>query len=153
MPQKITPCLLYTKNAAQAAKYYVSIFKNSKLLSVDDFSASFKIEGMEFMALNGPASKFTWNISFMIPCKTQKEIDYYWNKLKRGGKELPCGWVEDKYGMAWQVYPSIISKLFGAKDRKKAGRAMAAMMDMKKMDIAKLKAAFDGKLAADDKLD
>lgn len=142
---KLTPCLLYTKNAAQAAKYYVSIFKNSKLLSQDFFSASFKIEGMEFLALNGPASRFTWNISFMIDCKNQKEVDYYWNKLKRGGKELPCGWVEDKYGMAWQVVPSIMPKLLGAKDRKKASRAIEAMMKMKKLDIAKLKRAFDGK--------
>ncbi len=143
MSKKLTPCLLYSKNAAQAAKYYVSVFKSARLLSADSFSASFRLEGMEFLALNGPAQKFTWNISFMIDCKDQKEVDYYWNKLKRGGKELPCGWVEDKYGMAWQVVPAILPKLFGAKDRKKADRAIAAMMMMKKLDIQKLKDAFD----------
>jgi predicted 3-demethylubiquinone-9 3-methyltransferase (glyoxalase superfamily) len=106
---------------------------------------TFRAGGVEFTALNGPASEFTWNISFMIPCKDQKEIDYYWNKLSKGGKQLPCGWLEDKYGMAWQVFPTIINKLFFSKDKKKSGRAIEAMMGMKKIEIAKLKAAYDGK--------
>ncbi|MEO5666475.1 MAG: VOC family protein, partial [Bdellovibrionota bacterium] len=96
-------------------------------------------------ALNGPASQFTWNVSFMIDCKDQAEVDYFWNRLKKGGKELPCGWVEDKYGMAWQVVPAAMMKFLGAKDRTKANRAIAAMMTMKKLVIADLKAAFDGK--------
>jgi predicted 3-demethylubiquinone-9 3-methyltransferase (glyoxalase superfamily) len=145
MPKKITPCLLYAKDAAKAAKYYTSIFKDGKILSSDEMHAMFRIGGQEFLALNGPARKFTWAVSFMIDCKDQKEIDHYWNKLSKGGKQLPCGWLEDKYGMAWQVVPSILSKLLGAKDRNKANRAIQAMLKMKKMDIAKLKAAFDGK--------
>ncbi len=145
MPKKITPCLLYAKDAAKAARYYVSIFKDSRIYSSDSMSTRFRIGGTDFIAINGPASKFTWNISFMIECKDQKEVDYYWNRLKRGGKELPCGWLEDKYGMAWQVTPSVMLKYLTAKDRKKANRAIQAMMTMKKFDIARLKAAFDGK--------
>ncbi len=145
MAKKITPCLLYTKDAAKAAKYYTSIFKDGKILRSDEMLTMFRVGGLEFMALNGPARNFTWAVSFMINCKDQKEIDYYWSKLSKGGKQLPCGWLEDKYGMAWQVVPSIIPKLFGAKDRTKANRAIQAMLKMKKMNIAKLKAAFDGK--------
>lgn len=142
---KITPCLLYTKDAAKAARYYASIFKDSKIYSSDSMMAQFRIGGTDFLALNGPASKFTWNVSWMIDCKNQKEVDYYWNKLKRGGKELQCGWLEDKYGMAWQIVPSAMMKFLGAKDKVKSGRAFQAMLKMKKLDIAKLKAAFDGK--------
>jgi predicted 3-demethylubiquinone-9 3-methyltransferase (glyoxalase superfamily) len=145
MATKISPCLLYTKNAAQAARYYASIFKDSKIYSSDSIATSFRIGGLDFLALNGPASKFTWNVSFMIDCKNQKEVDYYWNRLKIGGKELPCGWLQDKYGMAWQVVPSAMMKFLGAKDRTKANRAIEAMMKMKKLDISVLKAAFDGK--------
>lgn len=143
--KKITPCLLYTKDAAKAARYYASIFKDSKIYSSDAMATQFRIGGMDFVAINGPASKFTWNVSFMIQCKDQREVDYYWSRLSKGGKELPCGWLEDKYGMAWQVVPSIMMKFLTAKDRKKANRAIEAMMTMKKFDIAKLKAAFDGK--------
>jgi predicted 3-demethylubiquinone-9 3-methyltransferase (glyoxalase superfamily) len=145
MAKKITPCLLYTKDAAKAAKFYTSIFKDGKILSSDAVVSMFRIGGQEFMALNGPAQKFTLAVSFMIDCKDQKEVDYFWNKLSKDGKEIRCGWVQDKYGMAWQVVPSILPKLFGAKDRTKANRAIQAMMKMKKLDIAKLKAAFDGK--------
>jgi len=145
MAKKITPCLLYTKDAAKAAKYYTSIFKDGKILSSDEMVTMFRIGGIEFMALNGPAQKFNWNVSFSIDCKDQKEVDYFWNKLKKGGKEIQCGWVTDKFGMSWQVVPAILPRLFGAKDRKKAGRAFQAMLKMKKLDVAKLKAAFDGK--------
>ena len=145
MAKKITPCLLYAKDAAKAAKYYTSIFKDGKILSSGDMFAVFRIGGQEFLALNGPAKKFTWAVSFMIDCKDQKEVDYFWNKLSKGGKTLPCGWLEDKYGMAWQVVPAILPKLFGARDREKANRAIQAMLKMKKLDIAKLRAAFDGK--------
>ncbi len=145
MAKKITPCLLYTKDAAKAARHYTSIFKDGKILSSDEIVTMFRIGGQEFMALNGPARKFSWAVSFMIDCKDQKEVDYFWRKLSKGGKEIRCGWLEDKYGMAWQVVPAILPKLFGAKDRTKANRAIQAMMKMKKLDIAKLKAAFDGK--------
>lgn len=145
MAKKITPCLLYAKDAARAAKYYTTIFKDGKILSRDEMHASFRIGGQEFVALNGPARKFTWAVSFMIDCKDQKEVDHYWSRLSKGGKELPCGWLQDKYGMAWQVVPSVIWKLFSARDRTKANRAIQAMLKMKKLDIAKLKAAFNGK--------
>lgn len=143
--QKITPCLLYTKDAAKAARFYMSIFKGSKIHHSDAMATTFRIGGVDFMALNGPASKFNWNVSFMIDCKDQKEVDYYWNRLKKGGKEVQCGWVEDKYGMAWQVVPSSMMKYLAADDRVKANRAIAAMLKMKKLDLAKLKKAFDGK--------
>lgn len=145
MAKKITPCLLYTKDAAKAAKYYASIFKDSKIYSSDNMATRFRIRGTDFIAINGPASDFNWNVSFMIECKDQKEIDYYWNKLKKGGKELPCGWLQDKYGMAWQVVPSVMLKYLQAKDKSKSKRAIDAMMEMKKFDIAKLKAAYEGK--------
>jgi predicted 3-demethylubiquinone-9 3-methyltransferase (glyoxalase superfamily) len=145
MAKKITPCLLYTQDAAKAAKYYLSIFKGGKILINNPILTKFRILGQEFVALNGPAEKFTLNVSFMIGCKDQKEIDYYWSKLSKDGKELPCGWLQDKYGMAWQVAPANFAKFMFAKDRKKADRAMQAMMTMKKIDIAKIKAAFDGK--------
>ena len=145
MSKKITPCLLYTKDAAKVAKFYTSIFKDGKILHSDPMATSFRIGGQEFLALNGPGKKFTWAVSFMIDCKDQKEVDHFWNKLSKGGKEIRCGWLEDKYGMAWQVVPSVMMKYLGASDRTKANRAIAAMMKMKKLDIAKLKAAFDGK--------
>src|SRR6478752_844985 len=145
MAKKLTPCLLYANDAAKAARYYTSIFKDGKILSSNEMLIRFRINGQEFIALNGPAEKFTWAVSFMIECKDQQEIDYYWNKLSQGGKKLPCGWLEDKFGMAWQVVPSIIPKLINAKDRKKANRAFQAMLKMRKLDIAKLKAAFEGK--------
>lgn len=145
MAIKITPCLLYTKDAAKAAKFYTSVFKDGKILSSDDMATIFRIGGLEFMALNGPADKFNWNVSFMIDCKDQKEVDYFWKKLTKGGKEVQCGWLEDKYGLAWQVVPSAMMKYLGAKDRTKANRAIQAMMKMKKLDLNQLKAAFDGK--------
>lgn len=145
MAKKITPCLLYTSNADKAAKYYIGIFKDGKILNTNKMATSFHAGGTDFVAINGPASEFNWNVSFMINCKDQKEVDYYWNHLKKGGKELPCGWLQDKYGMAWQIIPTAMMKFLSAKDRVKAGRTIEAMMKMKKLDIAKLKSAFDGK--------
>ncbi|MDB5050004.1 MAG: hypothetical protein JWO30_3075 [Fibrobacteres bacterium] len=156
--QKITPFLWFDGQAEEAMKYYVSIFKKSKIGKVTRWgkgapgpegtvmSATFVLEGQTFYALNGgPHFKFTPAISFFVDCKTQKEVDVLYEKLSKGGEKQPCGWVQDKFGLSWQVIPDTLSKLMHDKDPKKAGRVMQAMMQMKKIDIAKLKKAYAGK--------
>ena len=145
MLKKISPCLLFDGKAEEAAKYYVSIFRKSKIISVNPWVTRFKLEGQEFMALNGPKSDFTWAVSFFVTCETQKEIDYYWDKLAAGGEEQPCGWVKDKFGLSWQIVPSIINDLIGDADPKKVNRTMQAVSRMKKLDLAKIKKAHAGK--------
>lgn len=145
MLRKITPCLLFAGKAEEAARYYVSIFKKSKIKSVNPYVTQFMLEGQEFMALNGPKSEFTWGVSFYVTCETQTEIDYYWKKLSSGGEEQPCGWVKDKFGLSWQIAPSIIPDLIADPDPKKVERTMRAVMSMKKLNIAKLKKAHAGK--------
>lgn len=157
--QKLTPCLLFANEAEQAAKFYISIFKkNSKILKVARYGESgpgpkgsvltvmFRLNGQEFMGLNGGAghTKFNEAVSFMVPCKTQKEIDYYWSRLLRGGKEIQCGWLIDKFGVRWQIAPAGFDKLLTG-DPKKVDRYMRAMMGMVKLDIKKLKDAYYGK--------
>jgi predicted 3-demethylubiquinone-9 3-methyltransferase (glyoxalase superfamily) len=170
--QKITPFLWFDGKAEEAANFYVSIFsdaggsasggKNSKVGAVtryDDASAkatgmpkgtamtvSFQLEGQEFIALNGgPNFKFTEAISFVIDCRTQEEVDYYWEKLCEGGQESMCGWLKDKFGLSWQVVPTILTELFKDKDPAKSQRVMQAMLQMKKIDIESLKKASEGK--------
>jgi len=151
---KITPFLWFDKEAEQAAKFYVSVFKNSKILDVARNTPStpgktgsvltikFRRDGQVFTALNGgPQFKFNNAVSFVIPCKTQKEVDYYWSKLSKGGKEIQCGWLTDKYGLAWQIVPDVLLEFITGKDKAKAERVMSAMMKMVKLDIAKLRAA------------
>jgi len=145
MLKKISPCLLFDGKAEEAAKYYVSIFRKSKIISVNPWVTRFKLEGQEFMALNGPKSDFTWAVSFFVTCETQKEIDYYWDKLAAGGEEQACGWVKDKFGLSWQIVPSIINDLIGDADPKKVNRTMQAVSRMKKLDLAKIKKAHAGK--------
>jgi len=146
MPQKIRPFLWFDGQAEQAARFYTSIFKKSKILSVNPMSATFRLEGLEFIALNGgPHYKFSPAVSFFVNCQTQKEINYYWKKLSAGGKFQKCGWLQDKFGLSWQIIPSILGDLLGDEDEEKAGRAMAAMLKMKKLDIAKLKKAHAGR--------
>jgi predicted 3-demethylubiquinone-9 3-methyltransferase (glyoxalase superfamily) len=154
--QKITPFLWFDTQAEEAANLYVSIFKNSKILKVARYGEAgpgpagsvmiinFQIEGQEFIALNaGPRFKFTEAISFVINCQTQEEVDHYWNKLTAdGGQESMCGWLKDKYGLSWQVTPTILGELMADKDAKKAQRVMQAMLQMKKIDIAALKRAY-----------
>ena len=154
--QKITPFLWFDTQAEEAANLYVSIFKNSKILKVARYGeagpgragsvmiVNFQIEGQEFIALNaGPRFKFTEAISFVINCQTQEEVDHYWNKLTAdGGQESMCGWLKDKYGLSWQVTPTILGELMADKDAKKAQRVMQAMLQMKKIDIAALKRAY-----------
>ena len=153
--QKISPFLWFDSNAEDAANFYVSIFKDSKILKIARYGeagpgpagsvmvVNFQIEGQDFIALNaGPLFKFTEAISFVINCQTQEEVDHYWNRLTAGGgQESQCGWLKDKYGLSWQVTPTILGELLADKDQKKAQRVMQAMLQMKKMDIAALQRA------------
>ena len=148
--QKITPFLWFNGNAEEAVNFYVSIFKNSKVLSTMPgpdgklMGASFQLEGQEFKALNGgPQYSFTPAISLFVSCDTQAEVDELWARLTAGGGEDACGWLRDRYGLSWQIIPTVLGRLLGDKNRAKAGRAMQAMLQMKKIDIATLQQAFD----------
>lgn len=152
---KITPFLWFDDKAEEAAKFYTSVFRNSKMGEVRRYGdagpgpkgsvmiASFSIEGVEFTALNaGPQFKFNESISFVVHCKTQEEVDEYWEKLTAdGGQESQCGWLKDKFGMSWQITPDRLLELIGDKDPGRSQRAMQAMMQMKKIDIAKIEQA------------
>ena len=139
----ITPFLMFNANIEEVAKFYTSIFKKSKIITANPMQAQFILNGLKFSAYNGgPEFKFSWGVSFMISVDTQKEVDYYWNALLAdGGKESMCGWLQDKYGMFWQVTPKILLELISHKDPAKAERATQAMLKMQKIDIAKLKEA------------
>jgi len=152
--QRITPFLWYDTQAEEAAKFYVSIFPKSKILKMARYgdagpgpkgsvmTVEFELAGQRMIALNGgPHFKFTEAISLSVDCKDQKEVDRYWTRLSQGGEQSMCGWLKDKYGLSWQVNPSILGKLLIDKDAKKAKRVMEAMLKMKKIDIAALKAA------------
>jgi len=156
--QKIRPCLWFDGNAEEAVNFYVSVFKNSKILDVARAGdvgpwpkgsvavMTFQLEGQEFMALNGgPQFKFTEAISLLVSCETQAEVDALWAKLGAGGKEIECGWLKDRYGLAWQIVPRILGEMMLDRDRVRSDRVMKAMMGMVKLDIAGLKRAYDGK--------
>lgn len=150
--QTITPFLWFDGTAEEAMKFYVSIFKNSRIVGTSPgpdgkiMTGTFQLEGQQFMALNGgPQFKFTEAISLFVTCETQAEVDELWSKLTAGGgAESQCGWLKDRFGVSWQIIPSTLGKLLGDKDRVKAHRAMQAMLQMRKIDIAKLQKAFDG---------
>lgn len=155
--QKITPFLWFDNQAEEAMNFYVSIFKDSKVVSVARYpegspapagtvmTAKFELEGQEFVALNGgPQFKFTEAISMVVNCTTQEEVDYYWEKLSAGGKEVECGWLKDKYGLFWQITPTILIELLQDKDPEKASRVMQAMMKMVKIDIEAITRAAAG---------
>lgn len=155
--QKITPFLWFDNNAEEAINFYSSIFKTVNVKNKAYYgdarpgakgslmTAVFELNGQEFMALNGgPTFKFTPAISFVIHCQTQEEVDHYWYKLSEGGRQDQCGWLQDPFGVSWQVVPDIIGKLMSSKDGERSRRAMQAMMQMKKLDIAKLQQAYDG---------
>lgn len=146
MIQKVTPFLWYQEKAEEAARFYVSVFKNSKIIETNSMMATFELEGAQFIAFNGgPTQKLDHNISLFIRCETQDEVDYFWNKLKAdGGREVQCGWLVDRFGLSWQVVPNILGDLLGDDDREKADRAMQAMLGMVKLDIAALKKAHAG---------
>ncbi len=153
--QKITTFLWFDANAEEAVNHYVSIFKNSKILGVARYgdagpgpkgsvmTVNFQLEGQEFIALNGgPQFKFTEAISLLVSCDTQQEVDELWRKLSAGGEEGPCGWLKDKFGLSWQIVPTALGKMMQDKDPKKSKRVMEAMLQMKKMDIARLEQAY-----------
>lgn len=149
----ITTFLTFNDQAVEAVHHYLSIFKDGKIVSTmpgpNDtvMGLTFELLGQTFIALNGgPSFSFNEGISLFVSVDTQEEVDRYWTKLtENGGKEVQCGWLVDKFGVSWQIVPKILPKLFGDKDREKAGRAIQAMMGMKKLDIAGLHKAFDGK--------
>jgi len=154
---KISPFLWFDTQALEAANYYVSIFPNSKVTKVAYYTdvgpgpkgsvmtVEFELDGQKHIALNGgPHFKFTEAISLTIECETQDEVDRYWEKLSEGGAKSDCGWLKDKYGLSWQVTPTILPHLISDKDPAKAKRAMQAMMTMKKLVIADLKKAYEG---------
>jgi predicted 3-demethylubiquinone-9 3-methyltransferase (glyoxalase superfamily) len=154
--QKITPFLWFDTEAEEAANYYVSIFPNSKIISISRYGEAgprpkgtvltvlFELQGQQFVALNGgPQFKFTEAVSLSVSCETQEEIDRYWQRLSEGGQEGPCGWLKDKYGLSWQVNPPILGQMLSDPDPQKAKRAMEAMLKMKKIDIAALRHAYD----------
>jgi predicted 3-demethylubiquinone-9 3-methyltransferase (glyoxalase superfamily) len=163
--QKITPFLWFNGNAEEAVKFYTSTFKNSKVGRILRYSEEvakvsqsgmpagsaltieFEIEGQKFVALNGgPEFKFNESISFVVNCETQKEVDYFWEKLAAdGGEESQCGWLRDKFGVSWQVTPTLLIDMLHDKDSAKAERVMKAMLQMQKIDIEKLNAAYRGK--------
>ena len=143
--RRITPFLWYDGQALEAAKFYCRIFDRSKIHSSSPMSVTFELDGQVFHALNGgPNYKFTPAISFFVSCRDQKEVDYYWNRLLKGGKPSRCGWLEDRYGLSWQIVPQALGKCLNGKDRIGARRAMEAMMHMVKLDVARLEAAYRG---------
>jgi len=146
--QKITPFLWFDGKAEQAMKFYVSVFKNSKVVRVNRngrkvFSTTFTLEGQKFIALNGgPHFKFTPAISFFVDCKTQQEVDSLWKKLSKGGEKQRCGWLKDKFGVSWQIIPSALGEMLQDKDAKKAERVMDAMLRMRKIEVKTLERAY-----------
>jgi len=160
--QKINPCLWFDTEAEEAAKFYCSVFKNSRVVKISRYvnegqeihgkpagsvmAVEFEIAGQKFAALNGgPHFKFTEAVSFQVHCKDQDEVDYFWKKLSAGGTEGPCGWLKDKYGLSWQVVPEVLFEMLLDPDQKKAERVTKAFLQMKKFDIAALNRAYAGK--------
>jgi len=158
--QRITPFLWFDNQAEAAAEFYVSVFKNSKITNVARYgeagakasgmptgtamTVAFQLEGQEFTALNGgPQFKFTEATSFVVNCETQKEVDDLWKKLSDGGEEGPCGWLKDKYGLSWQIVPTVLGKMLQDNDARKSERVMKAMLLMKKLEIEGLKRAYE----------
>jgi len=152
----IAPCLWFPGNAEEAVDYYVSVFKDSRVLHIDRFSdvgpdpeapvvfIEFEINGQPFQAINGgPEFPFSEAVSFAIECKNQAEVDYYWDTLTEGGAPSECGWLKDKYGVSWQVVPRVLNEMLRDANRERAGQAMRRMLQMSKLDVAELQAAFD----------
>ena len=168
--QKITPFLWFDNQAEEAVSFYTSIFKNSRIVSIDLYgeegaeasgrpkgtvmTVAFRLDGQEFVALNGgPIFKFTEAISFVVNCESQDEVDHYWDKLSAGGdpKAQQCGWLKDKYGLSWQIVPTVLITLLNDPDPEKSRRVMKAMLQMKKIDVDTLKQAADGQGMARDR--
>lgn len=162
--QRITPCLWFDDNAEEAVKHYTSIFRNSRITDIARYGESaskaagrpkgsvltitFQLDGQEFVALNGgPHFKFNEAVSLTVNCKTQAELDRYWKKLSAGGREQPCGWLKDKFGVSWQVVPTCVVEMMQDKDPERSERVMQAILQMKKIDIRQLKQAYQQKPA------
>jgi len=160
--QRITTFLWFDNQAEEAAKYYVSIFTDSRIVGItryDDegskaagrpkgsvMTVEFELDGQRFTALNGgPLFKFTEAISLVVHCENQKEVDHFWEKLSAGGEEVQCGWLKDRYGLSWQVVPTVLIEMLQSKDPEKSKRAMSAMLRMKKLDIGALQKAYEGR--------
>jgi predicted 3-demethylubiquinone-9 3-methyltransferase (glyoxalase superfamily) len=154
---KLTPNLWFDSEAEEAADFYISVFKNSRVVNVTHYTeggpreagtvmtVEFELDGQSFVGINGgPQFKFDEAVSFQITCETQDEVDYYWDKLTEGGEESQCGWLKDRFGLSWQVVPTGMEAVFSDPDPKRAERAMKAMLGMKKLDIAALRSAADG---------
>ena len=154
--QKITPYLWFNDNAEEAVNFYISIFRNSKLLSISRYgeggpgpagkvmAATFQLEGQEFIALNGgPEFKFNEAISFFVNCETQKEVDDLWDKLSAGGEKGQCGWLKDRFGVSWQIVPTALGQMLGDKDPQKSQNVIQAMLQMTKIDIGELRRAYE----------
>jgi predicted 3-demethylubiquinone-9 3-methyltransferase (glyoxalase superfamily) len=163
--QKITPFLWFDHQAEEAARFYASVFKNSKVGDITRYdeqaseaagrpvgsvmTVAFELDGQQFTALNGgPQFKFGEAISFVVNCETQEEVDHFWERLSAGGQQIECGWLKDRFGVAWQVTPAILIEMLQDKDPEKAKRVMAAMLTMKKLNIDALKRAYEGRAAA-----
>ncbi len=159
--QRITPCLWFDTQAEEAASYYVSIFRNSRITNVSRYSEAgrevhgkpagsvltvdFELDGQKFTALNGgPEFKFSEAISFQVYCRTQEEVDHYWERLSADPAAEQCGWLKDKFGLSWQIIPAVLSEMLQDEDVERAGRVMQAMLRMKKLDIGELQRAYDG---------
>ncbi len=150
----ITPFLWFDHQAEEAMNFYLSVFKNGKVLDVRRkdgkvFTVTFELQGQRLMALNaGPIFKFNEAISLFVSCDTQEEVDEFWDKLSAGGEKSRCGWLKDKYGLSWQIVPKALGQLLGDPDPEKAGRVMQAMLKMNKIVIADLQKAYEGRTAA-----
>ena len=152
--QNLTPCLWFDTDGEDAANFYVSVFPNSKILDVARYGSAgprpegtvmtvtFELDGMKFLALNGgPQFTFSEAISYQVSCKNQDEVDHYWSKLSEGGEPGPCGWLKDRFGLSWQIVPTVLPELLGDPDQEKAQRVMAAMLEMHKIQIDELERA------------
>ena len=157
MRQKIVPNLWFDSEAEEAARFYVDVFENARIVNVTHYTEAgpreagmvmtveFELDGQRFLGINGgPQFQFDEAVSFAIECETQDEVDYYWEKLSDGGKESQCGWLSDRYGLSWQVVPTGMEELFADPDKSRAERAMKAMLGMRKLDLAALRRAADG---------
>ena len=155
--QKVTPCLWFEGNAEEAVNFYLSVFKNSRITALTHYSdvgpgpegsvltISFQLDGADMMALNaGPYEPFTHAISFVVDCRDQEEVDWYWDRLSAGGQQEPCGWLKDRFGVSWQIVPSILDQWMTDPDPHKVRRVTEAMLKMVRLDIAALQRAFDG---------
>jgi predicted 3-demethylubiquinone-9 3-methyltransferase (glyoxalase superfamily) len=152
--QKVTPCLWFDTEGEEAARFYTSVFPNSRIVDVARYGSagprpegtvmtvSFELDGQKYVALNG-GPEFTFNeaISFQVSCENQEEVDTFWNTLSDGGEEGPCGWLKDRFGVSWQIVPTVLPELLGDPDREKSQRVMEAMLNMKKIEIADLEQA------------